>query len=159
MYAVGERVAIANKACSLSIAVFNPKALGYGVLVFAALYAVHVLIIPVAAKVFSGTEPFSALWILNQVLGFATVGVSGFVAGRIAGERQFSHGALVGALGTIASAVAAAVMAFFTSQKMPVLVSVILWLVTNGFLCGLGALLSEGDRRKPKSGPKGPFTA
>lgn len=126
---------------------------------FAALYAAHVFILPVAAKVFSDTEPFSALWILNQVLGFATVGVSGFVAGRIAGERQFAHGALVGALGTVVSAVAAAIMAFFTFQKMPALASVIPWLVTNGFLSGIGALLSERDRRKPKSGPKGPFRA
>ncbi|MGH8614956.1 MAG: hypothetical protein ACREYF_23780 [Gammaproteobacteria bacterium] len=138
---------------------FNPKALGYGVLVFAALYAAHLFIVPIATKVFSDTEPFSALWILNQVLGFATVGVSGFVAGRIAGERHFFHGALVGALGTVASAVAAAIMAFFTSQKMPALASVIPWLVTNGFLSGIGALLSERDHRKPKSDPKGPFTA
>ncbi|MGH8606503.1 MAG: hypothetical protein ACREX9_03490 [Gammaproteobacteria bacterium] len=65
----------------------------------------------------------------------------------------------MGALGTLASAVAAAIMAFFTSQKMPALTSVILWLVTNGFLSGIGALLSERDHRKPKSGPKGPFTA
>lgn len=158
LYAARERVAIGSRLAH-STTVFNPKAVGYGVLVFAALYCAHLLIVPVAAKLFSDTEPFSALWILNQVLGFATVGVSGFVAGRIAGERRFSHGALVGALGTLASAVAAAIMAFFTSQEMPALASVIPWLVTNGFLSGIGALLSEREHRKPKSSPKGPFTA
>ncbi|MGH8659312.1 MAG: hypothetical protein ACREV4_12790 [Gammaproteobacteria bacterium] len=126
---------------------------------FAALYAAHVIILPIAAKVFAGTEPFSTLWILNQVLGFTTVGVSGYVAGRIAGKRHFSHGALVGAVGTVASAVAAAIIAFFTSQKMPALASVIPWLVTNGFLSGIGALLSERDPRKPKSDRENPFTA
>jgi hypothetical protein len=139
--------------------VIHPKALGYGVLVFAALYVAHVFIIPIAAQIFTETSPFSPLWILNQVLGFATVGVSGFVAGRIAGERQFFHGALVGALGTVASAVAAAIMAFFTSQKMPAVVSVILWLITNGFLSGMGALLSERSSHKRRSRSQGPFRA
>lgn len=159
LYPADERVAIVSADSLLPIAVLNPKALSYGVLVFALLYAAHVVIIPIAAKAFSDTEPFSALWIMNQVLGFATVGVSGFVAGRIAGERQFAHGALVGAIGTLASAVAAAVMAFFTSQKLPTLLGLILWMITNGLLCGIGAVLSERAHRKPTSGPNGPFTA
>lgn len=137
----------------------NPKALCYGVLVFAGLYVVHVFIVPVAAKVFHDTETFSVLWILNQALGFATVGVSGFVAGHIARERRFVHGATVGALGTIGSAVAAAIIAFFTSQKMPALASVFPWLLTNGLLSGIGALLSENYDRKSAPAPNEGFKA
>lgn len=125
------------------------KAIVYGVLIYIGLYVAHLLIIPLVAKVTEDTGTFSFLWILNQLLGFATVGVSGFVAGHIARRRRFSHGFSVGALGTVISALAALLVSLFAALEPPSIDSVFGWLITNGFLSGLAAMFSENfDRGK-----------
>lgn len=122
------------------------RAIIYGVLIYVALYCVHLLVIPIATRFFEGSETFSFLWILNQVLGFATVGVSGFVAGRMAGERRFLHGFTVGATGTVVTALAALAVSSITGRAPPQLISVFAWLITNGFLSGIAAGVSSNLR-------------
>lgn len=130
----------------------NRKAIVYGVLIYLALYGAHLLIIPVFAKLTDDREAFSFLWILNQFLGIATVGVSGFLAGRMAGERLFTHGFSVGALGTVISAIAALLVSLFTARESPSIDAVVGWLATNGALSGVAAMLSKNnDQRKSLS--------
>ncbi len=132
----------------------NPKAIIIGTLVFAVLYAIHILILPLLRNSLEMGEG-GAMFAVSQMLGVATCFISGYTSARIAGERGFFYGFNVGALGTVLSALAALAFSMWTGAKLPGLGLVTLpyWIFVNGSLAGFGGLLvinmvEEGKREE-----------
>ena len=122
------------------------KALLYGIATFAAFYTAHLMIVPLFAGIVDKPGTSTSLYILHQVLGLATVIVSGYVAGAVAGARRFLHGFTVGAAGTLLSALAAYWVNWLSRNGASPIANLFLWLPVNGFLSGLGALFSQCRR-------------
>ena len=120
----------------------NPKAILIGTLVFAMIYAVHILILPLLKNSLDMGEG-GAMFAVSQMLGIATCFVSGYTAARIAGERGFFYGFNVGAIGTVLSALAAVAFSMVTGAKLPGLGLITLpyWIFVNGSLAGFAGLL------------------
>jgi hypothetical protein len=125
---------------------FNLKALGYGVLAFIGCYLANLLLVPLLA---SGADAMASegarfvYWFLRQSLGLAALFVPGFLAGRIATRRGFSHGAIAGVIGTLLSALAATLVALFRSKGIPVSGTILFWLFTNAVVAGIGGMVGE----------------
>jgi hypothetical protein len=124
----------------------NLKAVIYGVLTFLGLYFINIL---VSQLLLSAISPMAAggtnyaYMFLSQLMGVAVLLVPGFVAGRIATERGFTHGAVTGAIGTLLTALAALIVAFFRSRGIPISGTLFFWLIMNSMLCGFGGMASE----------------
>lgn len=128
----------------------NGRALLWGTAVFIGLYAVHLLLLPVLVGTEAGgKESDATLYGVHQFLGLATCLVSGFVAARIAGQRGFLHGGVVGIIGTFATAFAAMLWSIVTGAKFFGLATLPFWLMVNGFLGAFAGIvatnLKEGD--------------
>ncbi|PZN72737.1 MAG: hypothetical protein DM484_23965 [Candidatus Methylumidiphilus alinenensis] len=130
----------------------NPKAIIIGTSVFALLYVIHILILPLLKNSLDMGEGGS-MFAVSQMLGVSTCLISGYIAARVSGERGFFYGFNVGALGTVLSALAAVAWSMFTGAKLPGLGLVTLpyWIFVNGSLAGFAGLLvinmiDEGKR-------------
>lgn len=130
----------------------NPRAIMIGTAIYAVLYALHILMLPLLQSSLEMGEG-GAMFALSQALGVATCFVSGYIAARIAGERGFFYGFNVGALGTVLSALAAVLWSVLLGAKLPGLGLVTLpyWVFVNGSLAGFAGLLvinmiEEGKR-------------
>jgi MFS family permease len=130
----------------------NPKAIIVGTVVYALIYAVHILILPLLKNSLDMGEG-GAMFAVSQMLGVATCFISGYVSARIAGERGFFYGFNVGALGTVLSGLAAAAFSLLTGARMPMLGlrTLPFWIFVNGSLAGFAGLLvidmvEEGKR-------------
>ncbi len=130
----------------------NPRAIIIGTAVFALLYVIHILILPLLKNRLDMGEGGS-MFAVSQMLGVATCLISGYSAARVSGERGFFYGFNVGALGTVISALAAVVWSMATGAKLPGLGLVTLpyWIFVNGSLAGFAGLLvinmiDEGKR-------------
>jgi hypothetical protein len=132
----------------------NPRAIIVGTAVFALIYGVHILILPLL-KDSLDVGAGNAMFFVSQMLGVATCFISGYVSARIAGERGFFYGFNVGALGTVLSALAAAAFSLATGARMPGLGlrALPFWIFVNGSLAGFAGLLvinmvEEGKRER-----------
>jgi MFS family permease len=128
----------------------NPKALRWGLALFIVLYATHLLLLPLLVGTEGGgKESSGTLYAVHQFLGLATCLVAGFVAARIAGERGFLHGAVVGGVGTLLTFLAALLWSLATGAKFLGMGMLPFWMMVNGFLAGfagfVAANLKEGD--------------
>jgi putative membrane protein (TIGR04086 family) len=130
----------------------NPKAIIVGTAVFAFIYFLHIMILPLLKNSLDFGEG-SAMFAVSQMLGVATCFISGYVAARIAGERGFFYGFNVAALGTVISALAAVAFSLATGAKLPGLgLQTLPFLIfVNGSLGGFAGLLiidmvEEGKR-------------
>lgn len=121
----------------------NRKALLWGTGVFVVLYFIHLLLLPLLITAGQGgKEGSSALYAIHQFLGVATCLVSGFAAGRIAGEKGFLYGLGVGGLGTAVTALAAVLWSLMTGADFPFLATLPFWIVVNGFLGAFAGLVA-----------------
>ncbi len=129
----------------------NRKAIYQGTLVFLALYVVHLIVVPILLRSLEDAKNSSVFWGIHQFLGVATCLISGFIAGRIAGQRGFFYGFNVGALGTVISALAALLWALVVGSKSPSLATLPFWIMINGFLGAFAGLLANniGGSGKP----------
>ena len=84
-----------------------------------------------------------AYMFLSQLMGVIIILVPGFLAGRIATERGFIHGAATGAIGTLLTALAALIVALFRSRGIPISGTLFFWLIMNSILCGFGGMVAE----------------
>jgi MFS family permease len=132
----------------------NPKAIIVGTAVYAFIYAVHIMILPLVKNSLEIGEG-GGMILVSQMLGVATCFISGYVSARIAGKRGFFYGFNVGALGTVLSALAAAAFSLLTGASMPGLGlrTLPFWIFVNGSLAGFAGLLvidmvEEGKREK-----------
>ena len=119
----------------------HQKAIVYGVLAFIGLYTAHLLIVPFFAGLLG--KGGAILGLLSQLLGIAALLIPGFLAGRLAGERGFTHGCIVGALGTLASALVAFVVSVFAGSEFLVGIHSLFRLLLNSMLSGFGGMLGE----------------
>lgn len=127
----------------------NRKAIFQGTAVFAGLYALHLLIVPILVPVMEGGWKSHPLFGISQIIGVLTCVAGGYVAGRVAGERGFFYGFNVGALGTVLSVIAAAAFSLITGSKLPPLWSLPIMLVINGFIGAVaGAVGTDFERVK-----------
>ncbi len=119
----------------------HPKPIIVGTAIYALLYFIHIMILPIVSKSLEAGEG-GAMFVIHQVLGVATCFVSGYVAARIAGERGFFYGFNVGALGTVLSAVAAAAWSKIMGAALPLGLSTLpFWIFVNGSLAGFAGIL------------------
>jgi hypothetical protein len=132
----------------------NPKAILIGTAVFAFIYSVHILILPLLKNSLEVGEGGS-MYFVSQMLGVATCFISGYVSARVAGERGFFYGFNVGALGTVLSALAAVGFSLATGASLPGLGlrALPFWIFVNGSLAGFAGLLvinmiEEGKREQ-----------
>lgn len=132
----------------------NPKAILIGTAVFAFIYFIHIMILPLLKNSLDMGNG-DAMFAVSQMLGVATCFISGYVSARIAGERGFFYGFNVGALGTVLSALAAVAFSMATGAKLPGLGLHILpfWIFVNGSLAGFAGLMvinmvEEGKREQ-----------
>ncbi|MFZ4700202.1 MAG: hypothetical protein ACOYMG_09120 [Candidatus Methylumidiphilus sp.] len=132
----------------------NPRAILIGTAVFALIYAVHILILPLLKNSLDMGEG-GAMFAVSQMLGIATCFISGYTSARIAGERGFFYGFNVGAIGTVLSAFAALAFSILTGAKLPGtgLATLPYWIFVNGSLAGFAGLLvinmvDEGKREQ-----------
>jgi hypothetical protein len=124
----------------------NLKAVIYGVLTFVGLYFINILVSQLLSSAISPMAAGGTNYVymfLSQLMGVAVLLVPGFVAGRIATERGFTHGAVTGAIGTLLTALAALIVAFFRSRGIPISGTLFFWLIMNSMLCGFGGMASE----------------
>jgi hypothetical protein len=124
----------------------NLKAVIYGVLAYVGLYFIDILVVQLLASATSsmaadGTNYVYSL--LSQFMGVVVILVPGFLAGRIATERGFTHGAVTGAIGTLLTALAALIVALFRSRGIPISGTLFFWLIMNSMLCGFGGMAAE----------------
>ncbi|MDQ3958845.1 MAG: hypothetical protein M3255_00780 [Pseudomonadota bacterium] len=124
----------------------NLKAVIYGVLAYVGLYFIDILVVQLLASATSsmaadGTNYVYSL--LSQFMGVVVILVPGFLAGRIATERGFTHGAVTGAIGTLLTALAALIVALFRSRGIPISGTLFFWLIMNSMLCGFGGMAGE----------------
>jgi len=132
----------------------NPKAILVGTAIYALIYCLHILILPLLRfKLEVGDG--DAMFAVSQMLGVATCFISGYASAVIAGERGFFYGFNVGALGTVLSALAAVAFSWYTGAKMPGsgLHTLPFWIFVNGSLAGFAGLLvidmvAEGKREQ-----------
>lgn len=120
----------------------NRKAIFQGTAVFAGLYILHLVIVPILAQFMEGGWKSPALFGLSQLIGVLTCVAGGFVAGRVAQERGFFYGFNVGALGTILSAAAAALWSLVTGAKLPLLWSLPVMILVNGFIGAVSGIVA-----------------
>jgi hypothetical protein len=120
----------------------NPKAILIGTAVFAFIYGIHVMILPLLRDSLDSGEG-TAMFFVSQMLGVATCFISGYVSARIAGEHGFFYGFNVGALGTLLSALAAVGFSMLTGAVLPgtSLRALPFWIFVNGSLAGFAGLL------------------
>lgn len=130
----------------------NTKAILIGTAVFAFLYIVHIMILPLLKNSLDMGDG-GAMFAVSQMLGVATCFISGYTAARVAGERGFFYGFNVAALGTVLSAFAAVLFSMATGAHLPGigLQALPFWLFVNGSLAGFAGLLvmdmvEEGKR-------------
>ena len=81
------------------------------------------------------------VWFLKQLMGIAVLLVPGFLAGHIAAERGFTHGAIAGVIGTVLSALAAMLVSLLRATAIPISGTALFWIMTNAVLCGLGGMV------------------
>jgi hypothetical protein len=130
----------------------NGRALGVGVALYLGLYVAHLLLLPVLMSPGADGKPDTGLYGLGQLLGLATCLLSGFFAGRIAGTQGFVHGLIVGAVGTVITALAALGWGAATGAGLPSVVTLPFWMTVNGFLSAVGGFAAvnvEQDENKP----------
>jgi ATP/ADP translocase len=124
----------------------NLKAVIYGVLTFVGLYFIDILVVQLLASatgaMAAGGTNYAYMF-LSQLMGVAILLVPGFLAGRIANERGFIHGAVTGAIGTLLTALAALIVALFRSRGIPISGTLFFWLIMNSMLCGFGGMAAE----------------
>ena len=120
----------------------NTKAIFIGLAVFAGLYTLHVIILPLLKNSLDFGDG-TAMFAVSQMLGISTCFISGYASARVAGERGFFYGFNVGALGTVFSGLAAVVFSLATGAKLPEtgLSTLPFWLFVNGSLSGFAGLL------------------
>lgn len=129
----------------------DAKAVLWGLGVFLGLYVLHLLLLPwLVGAGAGGKEGDAALYGLHQFLGLATCLVSGFVAARIAGNRGFLHGGLVGLLGTLVTALLAMLWAGVTGAKFLGLTTLPFWLMVNGFLGAFAGIVATNLQEDPE---------
>ncbi len=121
----------------------NGRALIRGIVLFLVLYMIHVVFLPqlVGEQAVSG-EYQGLLYGINQALGLATCLIPGFLAAKIAGHHGFIHGALVGGISTILTALIAMLWAIATGAKFFGLETLPFWLVINMFLSAFAGLIA-----------------
>jgi hypothetical protein len=129
---------------SLEITVkIHSKALLWGTATFIALYALHLLLLPLLLGTEAGgKETDATLYGIHQFLGLATCLASGFVAAKKAGRLGFVHGLIVGIAGTVLSLVAAILWALATGAVLPAAQTLPFWMFVNGFLGGFAGLVA-----------------
>jgi putative membrane protein (TIGR04086 family) len=124
----------------------NLKAVIYGVLTFVGLYFINILVVQLllsaTSDVAAGGANYAYMF-LSQLMGVIILLVPGFLAGRIANERGFIHGAVTGAIGTLLTALAALIVALFRSRGIPISGTLFFWLIMNSMLCGFGGMAAE----------------
>jgi cyanate permease len=121
----------------------NGKALLWGIAIFVAIYVLHIVLLPsLIGKEAAESENQGLLYAVNQALGLATCLVSGFVAAKKADHHGFVHGAIVGFVSTILTALMAMLGSIVTGAKFAGLATLPFWLVVNGFLCAFAGLLA-----------------
>ncbi len=132
----------------------NPKAIIIGTAVFALIYAIHIMILPLLKNSLDMGDG-DAMFAVSQMLGVATCFISGYVSARISGQRGFFYGFNVGALGTVLSALAAVAFSIAMGARMPGLGlrTLPFWIFVNGSLAGFAGLLvinmiEEGKRER-----------
>ncbi len=130
----------------------NGRALIRGIVLFLVLYMIHVVFLPqlVGEQAVSG-EYQGLLYGINQALGLATCLIPGFLAAKIAGHHGFIHGALVGGISTILTALIAMLWAIATGAKFFGLETLPFWLVINMFLSAFAGLIATNLE---ESGPE-----
>lgn len=124
----------------------NLKAVIYGVLTFVGLYFINILVLQLLGSATSAMAAGRTNYVyafLGQLMGVAILLVPGFLAGRIANEHGFTHGAVTGAIGTLLTALAALIVALFRSKGIPISGTLFFWLIMNGMLCGFGGMAGE----------------
>ena len=124
----------------------NLKAVIYGVLTFVGLYFINIFVaqwLSSATSSMAGGGTNYVYSLLGQFMGVVVILVPGFLAGRIATERGFTHGAVTGAIGTLLTALAALIVALFRSRGIPISGTLFFWLVMNSMLCGFGGMAAE----------------
>ena len=120
----------------------NVRAVVQGTLVFIALYCIHLLILPWLSKAFAKGDAESIVFGVHQFLGLATCMASGYVAASVSGKNGFFYGLAVGALGTLISALAAALWSVTMDAPFPELARLPFWMMVNGFLAAFAGLLA-----------------
>jgi hypothetical protein len=121
----------------------NLKAVTYGVLTYVGLYFIDILVVQLLSSAMAAGGTNYAYMFLSQLMGVAIILVPGFLAGRIATERGFAHGAVTGAIGTLLTALAALIVALFRSRGIPISGTLFFWLIMNSILCGFGGMAAE----------------
>jgi hypothetical protein len=130
----------------------NFKAVAWGLAFYAALYTLHLLLLPVLIGTEAGGKESSVLlYAIHQLLGLLTCIAAGFVAARKAGELGFLHGLVVGIVGTLLSLCAAMIWAAATDQVIPSIGTLPFWMLINGFLCAFAGLVAADLREEPES--------
>ncbi len=131
----------------------HPKPILVGTAVFALLYFIHIMILPLLRNSLETGEG-GAMFVIHQMLGVATCFVSGYVAARIAGKRGFFYGFNVGALGTVLSALAAVAWSKIMGAGLPGLglATLPFWIFVNGSLAGFAGLLFTNTADNDDSG-------
>jgi hypothetical protein len=124
--------------------VIHRKALLLGTGVFIVLYVIHLLLLPLLVGTEQGGKASDAtLYGIHQFLGLMTCLVPGFVAARLAQQSGFLHGFVVGALGTLVTALAAVLWSLVAGAKFPILDTFPFWLLVNGFLSAFAGLVAS----------------
>lgn len=129
--------------------ILNRRAVAWGTGVAVGLYTIHVLLLPVLVETGPGGSSNSILFGIHQMLGVATWLAGGYVAARMAGEKGFVYGFVVGVLGTILTALASIVWSLLTSAEFPIVVTLPFWILVNGFLAAFAGLLTTGTVSDP----------
>jgi hypothetical protein len=132
----------------------NPKAILIGTAIFAFIYSIHILILPLLKSSLESGDG-GPMYFVSQMLGVSTCFISGYVSARIAGERGFFYGFNVGALGTVLSALSAVAFSMLMGAQItgPGLRTLPFWIFVNGSLAGFAGLLvinmiEEGKREQ-----------
>jgi cyanate permease len=121
----------------------DPKALRLGLATFLGLYVLHLLVLPLLVGTEGDSKESSGtLYAIHQFLGLATCLVAGFVAGRIAGTKGFLHGGVIGAVGTLLTALGAMLWSVVTGAKFLGLGTIPFWIMVNGFLTAFGGFIA-----------------
>lgn len=124
----------------------NGRALLWGIGLFMLLYTLHVLLLPIlVGERVSGSEYQGLLYGINQLLGISTCFVPGFVCGKISGRMGFVHGAIVGGVGTILTALLAMLWSLATGARFFGLAMIPFWLLINIFLSAFAGFIANSS--------------